>query len=137
MKADIEDVRNAFVDYLAMKPSKDRVTQVYDVVRYMVEADQSVATVEDLVLEELRLAVQAYVQSSVAVTRFEVLIVPQDEAHRQRISEMLGRREPMRRSGGLAFVAGCYFSERFAQAMCERYHGLGFFSTAERTGPRA
>ena len=40
------------------------------------------------------------------------------------------RLEP--RAGGEAFVAGVFFSESFAQTICERFRKRRFFATVER-----
>ena len=43
------------------------------------------------------------------------------------------RLEP--RSGGQAYVAGAFFSESFAQAICDRFRKRRLFCTVERQDP--
>lgn len=130
--ADISDVRRAFADYLAMEPPRGQVEKVYDLVKFMVHADRRVSPEERLIMDEISGAARAYLaEAGEAPVAFEVLLVPQSDEQRDRIAELIAdaRLEP--RAGGEAFVAGTYFSESFAEAICHRFRKRRLFSTVE------
>lgn len=130
--SDIETVRQAFVDYLAKKPPRRQASKVFDLVRFLIQADKKVTHEEQLILEELTHIVKGYLdQEYTANVIYEVLVVPQDTAERSAIAEELGIADLKERAGGEAYVAGAYFSEMFAEEVCHRYRNLNHFSTVE------
>lgn len=132
-EADITEVRQAFDEYLAMRPPPAQVEKVHDLVRFMVHADREVSEQEALVLAEIGGAVAAYLsEDDVAPTVYEVLLVPQRSEQIGPMQDQLTDRRLRRRAGGEAFVTGSYYSEAFARAICLRYRAKGFFSTVER-----
>ncbi|MGB5621872.1 MAG: hypothetical protein WBN65_05205 [Gammaproteobacteria bacterium] len=129
---DIGEVRDAFTDYLAMKPDHTQVEKVVDLVRFMVHADRQVSTDEALVLDEVSGAARAYLSATGAgAVVFEVLLVPQRTGDFDRAGELIVDPVLHPRAGGEAFVAGTYFSESFARAICDRFRQRDFFSTVE------
>ena len=50
---DPAEVRQAFVDYLALKPVAHQASKTYDLVRFMVRADKQISSEERLILDEL------------------------------------------------------------------------------------
>lgn len=133
--ATISDVRNGFASYLAMEPPARQVTQVYDLIRFLIEVDTSTSREEALVREEIEKMVQVYVESSDRPQRvYEVLVVPQNDEQRQAISSLLAGPELLPRAGGVAYVAGMFYSERFANEVCRQYRERGHFCAAVRSG---
>jgi len=130
--ADIADVRDAFADYLAMSPPGSQVEKVYDLVKFMVHADRRVSPEERLILDEVSGAARAYLAGvGEAPAQYEVLLVPQSRQQQDRIAELLAEARLEPRAGGEAFVAGTYFSESFAEAICQRFRRRQLFSTVE------
>lgn len=135
-ESDISEVRQAFTDYLAMKPPGLQVEKVNDLVKFMVHADRQVSSEESLILDEISGAVAAYLADvGEEPTLFEVLLVPQRPEHNDQIQQLLADSELKERAGGEAFVAGSYYSESFARAICYRFRQRHFFSTVERLEP--
>jgi rhodanese-related sulfurtransferase len=131
--ADIADVRQAFAEYLAMHPPGAQVEKVYDLVKFMVHADRHVSPEERLIMEEISGAASNYLADvGEEPDQFEVLVVPQRREHRAQIEALLDKPSLEPRAGGEAFVAGVFFSESFAQAICERFRRHRFFATVER-----
>jgi hypothetical protein len=129
---DIADVRAAFADYLELNPPAGQVEKVYDLVKFMVHADRRVSPEERLIMEEISGAAKAFIAGAGETsTQYEVLLVPQSPEQRAQIVELLvePRLEP--RAGGEAFVAGTYFSQSFAEAICHRFRRRRLFSTVE------
>ncbi len=132
-RTDIGEVRNAFTDYLALKPEHEQVEKVVDLVRFMIHADRQVTADEAVVLDEVSGAASAYLSSRGAPTDvFEVLLVPQRAEHFERVNQLVTNPVLHPRAGGEAYVAGTYYSESFARAICRRFQQRDFFSTVER-----
>ena len=132
LDADIETVRNTFLEYLSRKPPKNQASKVFDLVRFLIQADKKVTHEEQLILDEISHVVKGYLDKDYkAAVTYEVLVVPQRSEERNEIAEMIGTHELKERAGGEAYVAGTYFSELFAHEMCKRYRDLHHFSTVE------
>ena len=132
-QSDISAVRSAFSDYLALKPATGQVEKVFDLVKFMVHADRRVSEEEGLILDEISGAVSAYVSEGDADhDLFEVLLVPQSDTQLDVMREEVSDGTLHERAGGKAVVAGSYFSESFARAICLRYRRKRFFCTVER-----
>jgi len=129
---DIGVVRDAFTDYLALQPDHSQVEKVVDLVRFMIHADGQVSEEEAVVLDEISGATGAYLSRTGAGGEvYEVLLVPQRPEDFERAGELIADPVLHPRAGGEAFVAGSYFSESFAQAICARYRQRDFFCTVE------
>ncbi|MGD8510325.1 MAG: hypothetical protein PVI08_02485 [Gammaproteobacteria bacterium] len=132
-KSDISSVQRAFADYLGLKPPASQVEKVFDLVRFMVHADRKVTRDERLILTEVEGAVGAYLtDGSKSPDVFEVLLVPQNDQQFEKMREEVTDPSLQERAGGQAVVAGSYFSEPFARAICLRFRQKHFFCTVER-----
>jgi len=131
--SDITVVRDAFGEYLAMKPPTPQVEKVFDLVKFMVHADRKVTEDERLILEEVGAAVRAYLSDSDNPPDiYEVLLVPQNDAQLSKMAAEVTDASLHERAGGQAVVAGSYYSEPFARAICLRFRQKRFFCTVER-----
>jgi hypothetical protein len=131
--SNISQVRRAFLDYLELGPPREQVRSVYDLVRLLVHADKQVTRDEELVLDELFHAANAYVDNQDAPTvRYEVLVVPQRESDIETIATMVSHAPLEPRAGGQAYVVDSFFTARFASEVRDRYRELNYFSTVER-----
>jgi hypothetical protein len=131
--SDISSVQKAFADYLSLKPPASQVEKVFDLVKFMVHADRKVTRDERLILTEIDGAVGAYLaDGSKAPDVYEVLLVPQNDEQFDKMREEVTDPSLQERAGGQAVVAGSYFSEPFARAICLRFRQKHFFCTVER-----
>ena len=129
---DIEQVRQGFSEYLNHKPPAKQVIKVFDLVRYLIEADKRISREEKLILDEVGHMINSYLDEDYKPGEmFEVLVVPQNDDQRNSIPDVVIRTEIFKRSGGEAFVGGVYFSEMFAEEMAQKYRDRGYFSTTE------
>lgn len=132
-EVDIAMVRQAFNEYLEMKPPVIQVEKVHDLIKFMINADRKVSKEEALVLDEVAGAVLAYIATDDSQpVVYEVLLVPQRDTQVDAMRETCADPALRQRAGGKAFVAGTYYSESFARAICQRYRQKQFFSTVER-----
>lgn len=132
-RSDISSVRDAFAEYLGMKPAVGQVEKVYDLVKFMIHADRRVSEEEQIVLDEISGAVAAYFAGGDKTPDvYEVLLVPQSPDQVEQMKAEVTDATLHHRAGGQAVVAGTYFSESFARAICVRFRQKAFFCTVER-----
>jgi hypothetical protein len=117
------------VDYLALDPPREQVTQLVDLLQLFAESDDRVAWEEELALDELSGLARAHLnQDGPAPVLHEVLIVPQSTEQFDAVRSLLpGRAEKLLR-GGKVFSVGRFFSPRYAEVVCEKYIALGLFT---------
>lgn len=66
----------------------------------------------------------------------EVLIVPQSDRQVEAVRTLLPGREEKAIRGGRVFSAGRFHSPRYAEFICQKYIGLGLFSTVVPEQPQ-
>ena len=63
---------------------------------------------------------------------YEVNIVPQDDKQINAVKEILPELDVVIDRGGKVFKVGRYFSEDYAEAVCEKYITLGLYSVTSK-----
>jgi len=127
---DLITLRKSVTDYLGLRPPAKQVGQLTDVLRVMAESDARVTWQESVALEEVDGMLQQYILGEDEdATLHEVLIVPQSDAQVEAVRTLLPDREEKILRGGRVFSVGLYFSPRYAEFVCQKYIGLGLFST--------
>lgn len=130
--ADITQVRDAFLEYIEMRPPIEQVAKVFDLLGFLVRADKRVTREEEVILDELSYVVQSYLDKDYdGAGVHEVLVVPQNPEQDTAIRDVVPRARLADRAGGQAFIAGAYFSRLFALEMRDRYRSMNFFCTVE------
>lgn len=135
--ADLITLRKSVTDYLSLRPPAKQVGQLTDVLRVMVESDARVTWQESVALEEIGGMLKQYILGEDEdASLHEVLIVPQSDAQVEAVRTLLPDREEKILRGGRVFSVGLYFSPRYAEFVCQKYIGLGLFSTVvDGVGP--
>ena len=127
---DLITLRKSVVDYLAVRPPPKQIGQLLDVLRVLAETDARVTWQESVALEEVGAMLKQYVVGEEEeASMYEVLIVPQSERQVEAVRTLLPDREEKMLRGGRVFSVGHYFSPRYAEFVCQKYIGLGLFST--------
>lgn len=127
---DLISLRKSIADYLNLNPPAKQVGDLSDVLQALVESDAQVTWQESVALEEVDGMLREYVAGEDAeLSMHEVLIVPQSESQVEAVRTLLPGREEKRLRGGRVFSAGSFFSPRYAEFVCQKYIGLGLFST--------
>ena len=128
--ADLITLRKSVTDYLSLRPPAKQVGQLTDVLRVMAESDARVTWQESVALEEIGGMLKQYILGEDEdASLHEVLIVPQSDAQVEAVRTLLPDREEKILRGGRVFSVGLYFSPRYAEFVCQKYIGLGLFST--------
>jgi len=126
--SDLLQVRRSVEAYLAMSPPAEQASELVDVLRLFVQADEKVTREEELMMEEIAGMTAAYLGEAGAGAMHEVVIVPQDAAQTEAVRSLLPGVEPKAARGGRVFAVGRFFSPRYAERVCEKYIALGLFT---------
>ena len=100
----------------------------------MAEADDEVTEEEAMAVAEFTGMIAHYVSKEKGgeLEMFEVNLVPQGEEQMDAVREILPELEVVEDRGGRVFKVGKYFSEDYAEAVCEKYIALGLYSDASK-----
>ena len=132
---DLMDLRESVQRYLEVGPPPKQAGQLLDLLHLMAEADERVTWQEAVALEEVEGMLQQYVTGDGAeLPTHEVLIVPQSERQVEAVRSLLPGRDEKELRGGRVFSVGRYFSERYAEVVCQKYISIGLFTTMVSEG---
>lgn len=125
-------LRSLVTEYLSTSPPATQVEQLGDVVVALVHADEEVTASEELVVEEITGMFSAYVDAGAQHPRFAVALVPQSDEQDEAIQSVLPGLDKESIAGGVAYVVGRFFSNRYAEMVSQQYRGLNVFTTVLR-----
>jgi len=114
--------------YLETSPPVRQVLQLIDVLHVLVKIDESVSAQEALILEEVDGLLLSYVNDSDVRARFGVVIAPQNDDQDSAIATLLPDVEKSEVAGGSGYMVGSYYSQAYAEVICNQYRALGFFT---------
>ena len=120
--------------YLDEGPDTEVAEGLVDLINLMAEADDEVTEEEAMAVAEFTGMISHYVSSEKGgdMLMFEVNIVPQGDQQMDAVRELLPELEMVEDRGGRVFKVGKYFSEDYAEAVCEKYISLGLYSDASK-----
>jgi len=120
--------------YLDEGPDTDVAEGLVDLINLMAEADDEVTEEEAMAVAEFTGMIAHYVSAEKGgeMEMFEVNIVPQGEDQMDAVREILPELDIVEDRGGRVFKVGKYFSEDYAEAVCEKYIALGLYSDASK-----
>ncbi|MEJ2216281.1 MAG: hypothetical protein P8099_06660 [Gemmatimonadota bacterium] len=135
--ASLVAVRDAMLDYLALKPPPEQASDLMDLLRVFVRVDTEVSEEEETVVEELNGVMAQYLNGEgQEPTTYEVVIVPQSEQQVDAVRSLIPGAELKPARGGRVFSVGRFFSSRYAEVVCGRYIALGLFTTHVEVEPQ-
>ena len=120
--------------YLDEGPDIEVAEGLVDLINLMAEADDEVTDEEAMAVAEFTGMISHYVSSEKGgdMLMYEVNIVPQGDQQMDAVRELLPELEVVEDRGGRVFKVGKYFSEDYAEAVCEKYISLGLYSDASK-----
>ena len=120
--------------YLDEGPDTEVAEGLVDLINLMAEADDEVTDEEAMAVAEFTGMISHYVSSEKGgdMLMYEVNIVPQGDQQMDAVRELLPELEMVEDRGGRVFKVGKYFSEDYAEAVCEKYISLGLYSDASK-----
>lgn len=120
--------RDTVERYLKTSPPIEQVSQLIDVLQTLVSVDDTVSEVEELILREVQRLLSSYVEDVDNRITYRVVIAPQTNEHDVAISTLLPDAKKIQVAGGAGYVVGTYFSQEYANVICDQYRALGYFT---------
>lgn len=121
-------LRKSLEDYLYREPPNEQVAQLKDMITTMIEADEKVTKEEELISSELIPMLDRYLSQDDDMVEYNVIIVPQNPTHETLIKEMFPNIRKIYTAGGVAYPIGKFFSQKYAEMVCEQYREIKFFT---------
>jgi len=123
------EVRRAVESYLEIQPPHEQAAQLLDVLNLFTKVDDEVSPEERVVVEEVNGMIGNYVDGDTIERRtFEVVIVPQSAEQFEAVETILPGAMISQRRGGKVVSVGTFFSQEYAEAICQKYIALGLFT---------
>jgi len=120
--------RDSVARYLKTSPPAEQVGQLIDVLHALVKVDEKVSEQEKLILAEVHGFLLSYIDSSAIKANYSVIIAPQNRNQDAAISALLPNAEKIEVAGGSGYRVGSFYSQDYADVICDQYRELGFFT---------
>jgi len=120
--------RDTVARYLKTSPPAEQVAQLIDVLHALVKIDENVSNQEELILEEVHKFMLAYINESDVQANYAVIIAPQNRAQDSAIATLLPEVQKIEVAGGSGYLVGSFYSQDYADVICDQYRALGFFT---------
>jgi len=122
------NTRDTVERYLKTSPPVKQVAQLIDVLHVLVKIDDTVTTEEELILGEVDGLLRSYANNSDAQAKFSVVVAPQNDDQDSAIAALLPDVEKAEIAGGSGYMIGSFYSQDYADVICNHYRALGFFT---------
>jgi len=122
------EMRDEVERYLKTSPPAEQVAQLIDVLDALAITDDSISAPEELILEEVDGLLLGYVNDSDVQARFSVVVAPQNDEQDSAMATLLPNIEKTEIAGGSGYTIGSYYSQEYADVICNQYRALGFFT---------
>ena len=128
------ELKSLVQSYLDEGPDIEVAEGLVDLINMMAEADDEVTKEEAMAVAEFTGMIAHYVSSEKGgkMDMYEVNIVPQDNKQIDAVKVILPELDVVVDRGGKVFKVGRYFSEDYAEAVCEKYITLGLYSVTSK-----
>lgn len=120
--------RETVARYLKTSPPTEQVAQLIDVLHALVKIDENVSSEEELILEEVHKFMLDYIDDSDVQGNYTVIIAPQNRNQDAAIATLLPDAEKVEIAGGSGYLIGSFYSQDYANVICDQYRELGFFT---------
>ena len=120
--------RDSVERYLKTSPPAVQVGQLIDVLHALVKVDDNVSEQEKLILAEVHQFLLAYIDESDTQANYTVIIAPQNPDQDAAISALMPDVRKIEVAGGSGYLVGSYYSQDYANVICDQYRALGFFT---------
>ncbi|MFH1050467.1 MAG: hypothetical protein V1779_05990 [bacterium] len=130
-QSSLMDVRESVEKYLNLSPPVKQASELLDLFKLIVKADNVVTIEEELFIAEATGLINSYVHKEDNPKMYQVLLVPQKKKKIKAMAEIFPNNEMVDRRGGKVLIQGKYYSKEFAEEVCKNYMELGIFSIWE------
>ena len=122
------ETRDTVARYLKTSPPAEQVAQLIDVLHALVKIDENVSNPEELILEEVHKFMLGYIDDSDVQANYTVIIAPQNRNQDSAIATLLPDVRKIEVAGGSGYLVGSFYSQDYADVICDQYRALGFFT---------
>ena len=122
-------IKESFAEYLNLYPPKEQVRQLKDLIYAIVQADETIAKEEQMIIDEVVPMIQNYISNESESSEYLVIVVPQNEEQMAKTSCFNTNAEKIHSAGGIAYAMESFNSKMFAELMCDKYRSHGYFTT--------
>ena len=123
-----QQIREAVLDYLNTNPPEAQISQLGDLLKMLINADDHVTDEEQLIMDELGGIFAEYMGDEAIRKVYKVAVVPQNVEQEMAIASLLKDLKKQAIAGGYAFLSEPFYSERYAEIVCERYRAMNVFT---------
>ena len=130
-----EDKDNNFIrlrlslqDYLKSEPPHEQVAQLKDMMNALINADDIVTKEEEIISIELSGMIEQYLDKDHREKTYHVIMVPQFQEQEVTIKNLLPDTQKVSTSGGTAYSMGEFYSQKYADMICNQYRQLELFT---------
>lgn len=120
--------RDTVERYLNTSPPAEQVAQLIDVLHALVKIDENVSKQEELILEEVHKFMLGYIDDTDVQANYTVIIAPQNRNQDAAIAALLPNTQKIEIAGGSGYLIGSFYSQDYANVICDQYRALGFFT---------
>lgn len=120
--------RDSVGRYLKTSPPTEQVGQLIDVLHALVMVDENVSEQEKLILDEVHQYLLSYIDDSDVQANYTVIIAPQNRKQDAAIGALLPDAKKIEVAGGSGYLVGSFYSQDYADVICDQYRELGFFT---------
>jgi hypothetical protein len=113
--------------YLSERPPRNQVSQLADVIHLLVRIDGSVSSGEAMMCVELTGLINNYLDQDHG-GGFVVAVVYQDEEQEVKLQKSFSELKKSSFLGGFAYVSDRFYSQTYAELVCEEYRKAEFFA---------
>jgi AAA+ ATPase superfamily predicted ATPase len=123
-----DSLRNDMEEYLRTSPPPDQASQLGDLITMLVNVDNDISEEEELMLAELTGLIGNYVHKDALQSLFNVAIIPQSTEQDIYLEKTLAEAKKGLFAGGRAYFMGPYYSEKYAEIICQKYRSNEYLS---------
>lgn len=120
--------RDTVARYLNTSPPAEQVAQLIDVLHALVKIDENVSNQEELILDEVHKFMLGYIDNTDVRANYTVVIAPQNRNQDAAIAALLPDVKKVEIAGGSGYLVGSFYSQDYADVICDQYRALGFFT---------
>ncbi len=131
-KGNFKSLLFAVKEYISIVPPEKQVAEMIDTINELINIDDSVTDEERMIVLEVNSMLQTYLNTEVGLEKFEVCIIPRSEEQEAKAISVLFNYKYKELQGVNVFLVGEYFSEEYAEIICEEYRSLGLFAVPLR-----
>lgn len=122
-----KSLRQLVQEYLAIKPPREQVQLLGDLVQALIAADEKITPEEEVITEEINSMVEKYADRKTA-TCYDIVIHPKNQEQEEAIIKSIPEAKAEVVLGDRALIAGTFQTRRYAEIICESYREQGWFT---------